>query len=177
MTYQRLNKSNGTLHLGQLYAVRADESHSVHPNTVTMLIKFYQHILSVNQGITIVPTELEYSFDSIKDMFSKGILPVYTGGSDGTLGIDKILERATHDIIHISIGADFTNQGEFQSALATMRLFDNFVDYQRNCSDQTRYQVKQVIYSDVYLQACYYNYFGTFPDTQKIVLVQLPSYW
>ena len=167
-----------TINLGQLYLNLADDTSKISAMSKTVLHRFYEYVIEdIGRGLTIVPTDKNYSYQEMEAMYQRQFLPIFAGGSDGSLGIPKLTERAAHEIIHMITGNDFTSSGEYKVCLDTLRLFDSFVKYKFNyISETVSHQCKQIIYSEVHLQSCAYHYLGEFPDTQKIVLTHLPRY-
>lgn len=65
--------------------------------------------------------------------------------------------RAIHDYLHYVLQAPFTAEGELSVFEVQSKLHNYFG--------------KKLLHSEVVLQGCYYEYFGTFAETQKIVLL------
>jgi len=74
------------------------------------------------------------------------------------LGIERNLEfRATHDYLHFILQAPFTTEGEIKVYHLQKKLYATELS-------------RQILFSEVVLQACYCEYFGKFASHQKVIL-------
>lgn len=112
-------------------------------------------------GIAVLYVD-EDPYTSINEMkyeiLSEGVLRIYNGDNNSRLlpGIHNLWQRAAHDIIHYWLGAPFTYEGELQ-VYEIQKL-----DY------PSKYW--PILYSEICMQAAYCEYYGNFPDKQKIVI-------
>lgn len=79
--------------------------------------------------------------------------------SDLFPGLLNLKFRAIHDYVHLTKGYACNYEGEYRT----------FLEQSRGLS----YGAKQVLFSEIVLQACYCLYFGAFPEKQKVVLINL----
>jgi hypothetical protein len=130
----------------------------------------------LNRGTKIIGhyDYIEPNLEQIKTDYKLGFIKTYLGGSDSPIGINKLYERTIHDYFHIIENQPFDSNGEYCVAIATMRLSAKYA-IEMNYSTDVVYQVQQLVWSDVYLQAAYYDTFKSFPTTQKVVLVSIPQ--
>ncbi len=70
--------------------------------------------------------------------------------------IQNLQFRFIHDIHHLELDADFSMEGEFRTAQHIMAMTDNN-------------EVKQILFSEIALQAAYALEYGEFAKEQKVV--------
>jgi hypothetical protein len=163
---------------GSLYRDLPDCTNYLRLETVDCYDNFIQdsYQLLINRGIKVighydyrVPNLLE-----IKANFMEGYIYTYLGGSDSALGINKLYERTVHDYHHIIENQLFDCNGEYCVTIAVMRLVKAYA-LENNYDEGVAYQVQQLVWSEIYMQAAYYYTFKAFPQKQKIVLVSIPN--
>jgi len=161
---------------GTLYRDLPDCVSYLKPDTVECYHSFIQDSYQalINRGIKIIGhyDYIEPDLLKIKDNYKLGFIKTFLGGSDSPIGINKLYERTIHDYIHIVESQPFDSSGEYCVAIATMRFVAKYA-IKNGYSENVIYQVQQLVWSDVYLQAAYYDTFKSFPATQKVVLVSI----
>ena len=172
-----LNHSEDNKLSGHRYIAAPDCTHLVTDSTKQLLTRVYQLKVAnyIKRGLTIKPVEtLKSSFQDVRAKFmAQNMIDIFLAGTKGTLGVDTILERTYHELIHIEENQGFTVNNEYCVAIATMiemRIQGNLLGY----DDNTIYQSQQVVWSDVYLQACSVGVLGSFIP-QKVVLTSVPK--
>jgi hypothetical protein len=163
---------------GTLYRDLPECVSYLNPDTIECYDNFVQGVYQVliNRGIKIIGhyDYIEPDLLKIKADYKLGFIKTFLGGSDSPIGINKLHERTIHDYIHIIENQPFDCNGEYCVAIATMRLVAKYA-IEMNYSTDVVYQVQQLVWSDVYLQAAYFNTFQAFPTTQKVVLESIPQ--
>jgi hypothetical protein len=172
---------NELLHIGEFYMNSADDSSRIEDTTIELVKRFYASINTSH--FQVIPTDNPTPYHTVEDMADSintfGALLVFRGDSKNNVGISVLNERTIHDYIHTTILAPFTLDGEMEVFLETARLLeiwaDNFADFVIDEYDETiKIQAIQYLYSEIYLQACAYDYLGRYPDEQKVVLTGTP---
>lgn len=100
--------------------------------------------------------------DTFPDLISTARLTVWSGASDSTIYGDPVLNwcaRAWHDATHLSLGADFSLEGETRTAEAQIVAL-----YRRFPSAPDVYA--SIIRAEVIEQASYCYRTGSFPADQ-----------
>jgi hypothetical protein len=172
---------NELLHNGLFYINSADDSLRIDQATIELVKRFYASI-DISH-LTVIYSDNPSPYPTVEDMADSiktfGALLVFRGGSKNNVGISVLNERSIHDYIHTTILAPFTLDGEMEVFLETARLLeiwaDNSADFVIDEYDETiKIQAIQYLYSEIYLQACAYDYLGRYPEKQKVVLTGTP---
>lgn len=94
-----------------------------------------------------------------KDIRGNGIMLISRDHNDSKLLGDEVnlMFRAIHDYLHYVLQAPFNAEGEIKVYKLQKKLHESEIS-------------KQILFSEVVLQACYAEYFGKFAEVQKVVL-------
>jgi hypothetical protein len=170
---------NELTHLGSVYVNSSCDLSRVDTKTIQLIKDFYTNVfLSISDNVCImaVSQDIKPDLAVITDRYRNSEYPhiyYYNGGSNGLLGISKMVERVSHDVLHIDSEADFTLAGEYKVWWHTSQIIEKYGQSQ-GYDDNTIRQAISVLYSEIYLQACAYDYLGGYPSQQKIVLTHNP---
>jgi hypothetical protein len=180
---RRANNNNPThrnelFHIGAVYLNSANDIDKVTSDTIDLLCGLNNELfLELQDRCHILPSD-NGGASSLQELteciLSHEPLTIFSGGTYGILGLNKIIERGAHDYIHFLIQADFTLAGEYQAFIKTAELVEQY-----GKANQFRHftisQAISVVYSEIYLQAAAWDYFGgNYPPEQKIVLLNTP---
>jgi hypothetical protein len=172
---------NELMSLGEFYMNATDDSSRIDESTIELVKRFYASI-DISH-LTVIPTDNPSPYLTVEDMVYSikifNALIVFRGGSKNNVGISVLKERTIHDYIHATILAPFTLAGEMAVFLETARLLEKWADLYGEMvvdgySENIKIQAIQYLYSEIYLQACAYDYLGRFPEEQKVVLIATP---
>lgn len=166
---------NELIIIGKIYLNTSDDRSRVDPGTIRLIDRVNNElVMDLKRFANIYPSDRgAKSLDDLNHYITSGSLPVYIGGTHSVLGIDPMLERAAHDLCHFITQADFNLSGElktFHYQASRLEFFGHMMGYSKPIITQAI----SVLYSEIYLQACAYDYLGCFPDSQKIVLTATP---
>ncbi len=93
------------------------------------------------------------------DIKLNGTLRISSDHNESVLlpGLLNLQFRAVHDYLHYTLQQPFTAVGEINVFKMQRKFHSTGIS-------------QQILFSEVVLQACYAEYFGKFPPTQKVVL-------
>lgn len=114
--------------------------------------------------IVVFKNEELNDFEYIRENYFKNKKPLlYISNLHNNSGIlakwENLSFRIIHDIIHLENNLGFDYKGELEAYLIQSK-------------DQS-FAIKQILFSEIVLQACYKFYFGKYPDIQKVVLCDI----
>lgn len=152
-----------TINLGALYLEAPDMTQYIRTDTLvelTSLIHREYAKLRETHDVVFVDTDPYPNFDALKAHHDRGSFFVFSGGSESGLfdAETNLMFRAIHDHHHCIANADFSLSGETDTYYHIAALTHHA-------------EAKQVLYSEIVLQAAAYYHLGRFPDIQKVVLV------
>jgi hypothetical protein len=168
---------NETIHIGAVYLNLPNDVAKVTTETVDLLCAFNNALFLELQDRTHILPSINGGQDTLESLteaiISGDIVHIYSGGTDGVLGLDKIVERGAHDYVHFLAQCDFTLAGEYKAFIKTAELLDMYGS-SRGASPAAIKQAIQVAYSEIYLQAAAWDFLGDYPSEQKIILLHTP---
>lgn len=93
------------------------------------------------------------------DIKTNKVMRISTDHNESTLlpGILNLQFRAVHDYLHYTLQQPFTAAGEINVFKMQKKFHSEGIS-------------QQILFSEVVLQACYCEYFGEFPNKQKVIL-------
>lgn len=106
-------------------------------------------------------------YPSLKEMREEvnatGVLLIADEGADNSWLLDErtnLRFRAVHDIHHLAENANFSVEGETKAAIHMMRLVPQGYEY----------LFRNLIFSEIVGQRCFYEVYRTYMDDQKVLL-------
>jgi hypothetical protein len=109
----------------------------------------------------------ELSYEQVKAQWDIGILPISDLNSNNTLlgHVGNFRFRAVHDYHHSLLGANFS----FNSEYNTFKYFVSLLELSAVEFDI----IVKILFSEIVLQAAYFEHYRAFPLSQKVVLTNM----
>ncbi len=144
----------------ELYWVIEDQYNKLSSEVIKELHDYCENeILKIDSKYSWIPCKLN-DFDLVKTVWKKhDLLLISSLNNNSKLfpGNLNLMFRTIHDYIHLSNNLEFDYEGEFKV-------------WEIQSKDMSK-EARQVLFSEIVLQACYYLYFDKFPTEQKIILI------